>query len=306
MKIFSGRSHPQLANDIVKHLKMKLGQCEIINFKDNEIKVSFSENIRGCDVFIVQPTQAPADHLLELLLMIDAAKRASAYRITAVIPYFGYARQDRKDQPRVSISAKLIADLLSTAGADRVLALDLHASQIQGFFSIPVDHLYASPVFTTHFLSQKITNLCIVSPDVGNIKIASAYAKRLNAKLAIIDKRRTKPDEAKAMHILGSVKGKNVLIVDDIVDTANTLSSAIELIRKKGALSVRVATVHPVLSDGAIPRLQKSGVDEVYVSDSLPLKQKKPNWVKVISVSGLFADAIHRIHKNESISSLFK
>lgn len=305
IKVFSGRSHKQFSLDVCKHLDKNLGDCAIENFKDNEIKVFYRENIRGCDVFIIQPTQAPAENLLELLLMLDAAKRASAARITAVIPYFGYARQDRKDQPRVSISARLVADLISTAGADRVLTMDLHASQIQGFFNIPVDHLYASKVFVSYFLEQNYKDLCIVSPDVGNIKIASAYAKKLNAELAIIDKRRTKPDEAVAMNILGEVKDRNILLVDDIVDTARTLVTAIELLKKNGAKSIRIAAVHPVLSDGAIKRLDDVGINEMFVSDSLPFKESVPSWMKVISVAGLFADAINRIHQNKSISTLF-
>ncbi|MCX7835353.1 MAG: ribose-phosphate pyrophosphokinase [bacterium] len=305
IKVFSGRSHRQFALDVCKYLPVSLGDCLIENFKDNEIKVSYRENIRGCDVFIIQPTQAPAENLLELLLMIDAAKRASAARVTAVIPYFGYARQDRKDQPRVSISARLVADLISTAGADRVLTMDLHASQIQGFFNIPVDHLYASKVFVSFLLTQNYPDLCIVSPDVGNIKIASAYAKRLNAELAIIDKRRTGPDEAKAMNILGEVNNRNILLVDDIVDTAKTLATATELLKQKGARSIRIAAVHPVLSEGAINRLDEVGIHEMFVSDSLPIKENVPGWLKVVSVAELFADAIKRIHLNESISTLF-
>ncbi len=307
LKIFTGTAHPELAKKIADSVGVPLGECEIKRFSDGEIWVKFAENIRGNDVFIVQPTHPPADHLLELLLMIDAARRASAYRITAVIPYFGYARQDRKDQPRVAISARLVADLISTAGTDRVLTMDLHASQIQGFFNIPVDHLYAARVFTDLFRKANIQRPCIVSPDLGNIKIARAYAKRLNAELAIVDKRRAAHNVAEAMNILGDVKDRNVLIIDDIVDTAGTIQAAITGLRAAGANSVQVACTHGVLSGVACERLTEAKVDAMYVSDTLPLRDpvNPPNWLHVASVAGEFAEAILRIHNDASISSMF-
>ncbi len=307
LKIFTGTANPEFARRVATLAGVRLGECEIKRFADGEIWVKFAENIRGNDVFIVQPTNPPADHLLELLLMIDAAKRASADRITAVVPYFGYARQDRKDQPRVAISARLIAELISTAGADRVLAMDLHASQIQGFFNIPVDHLYAARVFTDIIRRQKIERLCIVSPDLGNMKIARAYAKRLDADLAIVDKRRAAHNVAEAMNILGDVNGKNVVLIDDIIDTAGTMAAAITAIRGAGANSVQVACTHAVLSGDAIDRLEASKIDALHVTDTLPLNLPKgiPEWVHVASVAGEFAEAILCTHEDRSISSMF-
>ncbi|MDK9701177.1 MAG: ribose-phosphate pyrophosphokinase [bacterium] len=306
LRIFTGTAHREFAVAIAHKLGVPLGNCDIKRFADGEIWVKFVENIRGNDVFLIQPTHPPADHLFELLLMVDAAKRASAQRITVVIPYFGYARQDRKDQPRVAISARLVADLISVAGVDRVLAMDLHAAQIQGFFNIPVDHLYAAPVFTDVIRHLNLDRLCVVSPDVGNIKIARAYAKRLNAELAMIDKRRTAHNVAEAMNILGDVRDRNVILIDDIVDTAGTLSAATKAVREAGAKSVQICCTHPVLSGEAIERLEVAKVDRMYVSDTLPLRiEKKPDWLHVASVATEFAEAIKRIHYNESISSLF-
>lgn len=306
-KIFSGRSNRHLSERIVKRLGEHLGKCEIRNFRDGEIWMKYNDNIRGDDVFIIQSTNPPADHLMELLIMVDAAKRASARRVTAVIPYFGYARQDRKDQPRVSITAKLVANLLTEAGADRIITMDLHAPQIQGFFDIPVDHLYSSAVFVPFFLKKKIPNLVVVSPDVGGIKMARAYAKRLNAELVLIDKRRPKANQAEVMNIIGNVDGKNVLIVDDLIDTGGTFCNAVHALKNAGAKQVFGACTHPLLSGDAVENICLSDVSKVYVTDSIALNSKVTTNKKfeVLSVSTIFAEAIKRAFKNQSISSLF-
>jgi len=304
LKVFSGRANRPLAEKIATELGEPLGRCEIKTFSDGEIWVKYSDNIRGSDVFIVQSTMPPAENLLELLIMIDAAKRASARKIAAVIPYFGYARQDRKDQPRVSITAKLVANLIMTAGADRVITMDLHAPQIQGFFDIPVDHLYSSAILVKHFKKHKVTNLAVASPDVGGIKMARAYAKRLEADLILIDKRRPRQNEAEVMNIIGDVKGKNILIVDDLVDTAGTLCNAVKALKDQGALDVYAACTHPVLSGNAIERMEKSDLRKMIVTDTLHVAGKT-NKIVVESVAHIFAEAMKRTFRHMSISSLF-
>lgn len=302
-KIFSGSANLQLAEKIAGKLDMPLGEIEIKKFSDGEIWVKYGENIRGSEVFIIQPTNPPSDNLLELLIMIDAAKRASAKRITAVIPYFGYSRQDRKDQPRVSITAKLCANLITVAGADRVMTMDLHAAQIQGFFDIPFDHLYGSSVFSKNF-DNISENLVVVSPDIGGIKMARSYAKRLHCGLVVIDKRRPKQNMAEVVNIIGSVADKDVLLVDDLIDTAGTFVGAIEALKKQGARDIYGAVTHPLLSGQAIERLNNSALKELYVSDTIYLHEKCEK-IKVKSASSIFAEAIKRTYNNESISSLF-
>jgi ribose-phosphate pyrophosphokinase len=304
ISIFAGRSNPSLARAISRSFGQELGQVEIKDFSDGEIYVHFEESIRGCDVFLIQSTQPNADNWIELLLMIDAVKRASAERITAVIPYFGYARQERKDQPRVSIAAKLMANLLTTAGIDRVLTMDLHASQIQGFFDVPVDHLYGSAIFIDHFRRMNLDNLVVVAPDVGGIKMARAYAKRLGADLALIDKRRPTQNVAEVMHIIGEVAGKNVVLIDDMVDTAGTLTSAAKSLREEGALKIMAASTHALLSGPAYDRIENSVIDEMVVTDTIPLKRSSDR-ISVVSVAEIFADAIRRIYTDESVSTLF-
>ena len=308
LKILSGSAHPTLAQSIAKNLNIGLCAAELTTFPDGETFVQIHENIRGGDVFIVQPTCPPTNqNLMELLIMIDAIKRASARRITAVIPYFGYARQDRKDQPRVPITAKLAANLLTTAGADRILTMDLHAGQIQGFFDIPLDHLFAVRVIVDHFKKKKIRNLVVASPDVGGIKMARAYAKRLGAELAIVDKRRIDDKHAEVMNILGEVKGKNIVIVDDLTSTASSICEAAEALKKAGALRIMAAVSHPVLSGPAVDRIRKSSIEEFIVTDTIPLDpSKKDKKIKVLSVAPLLAEAIARIHNEKSVSSLFK
>lgn len=304
LKIFSGRYSHYLGKKIAGNLKMDLGKCSIKTFSDGEIWVKYDENIRGSDVFIIQSTIPPADNLMELLIMIDAAKRASARRVNAVIPYFGYARQDRKDQPRVAITAKLVANLMTVAGADRVITMDLHASQLQGFFDIPVDHLYGSAVFMKKFREMKIPNLAVASPDVGGIKMARAYAKRLHSDLIVIDKRRPKPNVAEVMSIIGEVRGKNILIIDDLIDTGGTFINAVIALKDYGANQIYGACTHAVFSGESVKRINKSPLTKLFVSDTLPLTHKSPK-VEVVSVAGLFAESIRRTNKNQSISSLF-
>ncbi len=305
IKIFSGRSNLPLAEKIASEIGEPLGEREIVNFSDGEIWAKYSDNIRGSDVFIIQSTFPPAENLMELLIMIDAAKRASASRVTAVIPYFGYARQDRKDQPRVAISSKLVANLLTKAGAERVLTMDLHAAQIQGFFDIPVDHLYSSAVFVRQVKELKIPNLVVVSPDVGGIKFARAYATRLDADLVLIDKRRPKANVAEVVNIIGDVKGKNALIVDDLVDTAGTFVAAVNALRAAGVNDVYGACTHPIFSGDALARIENTPLKKLIVSDTVPLRRESPK-IQVMSVSRLFAEAIRRTYQNESISSLFE
>jgi ribose-phosphate pyrophosphokinase len=305
LKIFAGRSNRPLSEEIAGSIEMQLGSCDLRSFSDGEIWVKYSENIRGTDVFIIQSTHPPADNLMELLIMIDAARRASARRVTAVIPYFGYARQDRKDQPRVSITAKLVANLITEAGADRVITMDLHAPQIQGFFDIPVDHLYSSTLYTAFFNGRKIPNLAVVSPDVGGIKMARAFAKRLDADLILIDKRRPSQNEAEVMNIIGRVQGRNILIVDDLIDTGGTFCNAAKALRDNGAREIYGACTHPILSGQAIDRIEKSVVSKLFVTDTIPARNGLSDKFEVLSVAGIFGEAIRRGFTNQSISSLF-
>ncbi|MBX7045963.1 MAG: ribose-phosphate pyrophosphokinase [Ignavibacteria bacterium] len=304
LKVFSGRNSEYLAKKIAGMHGIKLGNVSIKTFSDGELWVKYEENIRGADLFIIQSTNPPFDNLFELLVMIDAARRASARRINAVIPYFGYARQDRKDQPRVAITAKLVANLIANAGADRVITMDLHAPQVQGFFDIPVDHLYCSQVFMESFKKMRIPNLAIATPDVGGIKMARAYAKRLHGDLIVIDKRRPKPNVAEVMNIIGDVEGKNVMIVDDLIDTGGTFVNAVEALKMNGAQNVYGACTHAVFSGNAIERINNSSLKKLYVSDTLPLKEKSPK-IEVKSIANLFAEAIVRTNKDQSITSLF-
>jgi len=305
--VFTGNANRPLALGICKHLDIHLGDAQVDKFSDGEIKVKVNENVRGHDVFVIQPTPYPSnDNLMELLILIDAFKRSSAQRITAVLPYFGYARQDRKDQPRVPITAKLVANILTTAGADRILTIDLHAGQIQGFFDIPLDHLFAAPLFIEHVKKMKIEPFVVVTPDVGGIKTARSYAKSLNSSLAIVDKRRVDDKKSEVMHIMGDVKGKNALIVDDMVATAGSLVEAIDAIKKAGALDIYAVATHPVLCGPAIERLRQSPIKQLIVSDTIPIeKERMIKKIKVLSVARLLAEAIKRIHNEESISILF-
>ena len=308
--ILSGNGNKTLSENICTALNLQLGEMLVTRFSDSETRVKIKDNVRGKDVFVIQPTSTPAnENLMELLIIIDALKRASAGRITAVIPYFGYARQDRKDQPRVPITAKLVANLLTIAGASRVLTLDLHAGQIQGFFDIPVDHIYAVNVFVEYLKKHKkplTDNLVIVSPDVGGIKMARAYAKKLSAGLAIVDKRRVSPESIEVMHILGEVEGKNAILVDDIIATGSSLVEAAEVLKNAGSKKIMAIVTHGILSADAVQKLEKSAIDTLFITDSIPLPEnKKHQKIKVITVSELFAEAIKRIHLDESISILF-
>jgi ribose-phosphate pyrophosphokinase len=307
IKLFSGRSNLSLAEKVAEKVGQPLGKCEVLSFSDGEIWAKYNENIRGTDVFIIQSTNPPASNLLELLIMLDAAKRASARRITAVIPYFGYARQDRKDQPRVSITAKLMANLITVAGADRVITMDLHAPQIQGFFDIPVDHLYSSAVYTTFFSQNPIPDLTVVSPDVGSIKMARAFAKRLGGELILIDKRRPKPNEVEVLNIIGNPEGRNILIVDDLIDTAGTFTNAVKALKDAGANNIYGACTHAILSGNALRRLDDSHIIKLYITDSVNVAPSivAENRIEVLSVADLFGEAILRAYRNESISSLF-
>jgi ribose-phosphate pyrophosphokinase len=308
LKLFSGNANPALAKEICQYLGVGLGEALVSEFSDGEIRVRIEENVRGTDVFVVQSCCAPVNNsIMELLIMIDALKRSSAYRITAVIPYFGYARQDRKDQPRVPISAKLMADLVTTAGADRVLTMDLHAGQIQGFFNIPVDHLYATPVLLDYITKEGSADLVVVSPDAGGVERARAFAKRLQANLAIIDKRREGPNNAQIMNIIGDVEGRNALLLDDMIDTAGTIVQGAQACAEKGARMVWAGCTHPVLSGPALERLQESCLTKVVVTNTIPLngKEQRCPKLRVLSVAPLLGEAITRIHEEESVSSLF-
>ena len=308
LKLFTGNSNPDLAREICAYLGIPLGEAIVSSFSDGEIRVKIEENVRGGDVFVVQSTCEPVNRsIMELLIMIDALRRSSASRITAVIPYYGYGRQDRKDQPRVPITAKLIADLITTAGTDRVLTMDLHAGQIQGFFNIPVDHLYATPVLLDYISKQGGSDLVVVSPDAGGVERARAFAKRLQAGLAIIDKRREGPNKAQMMNIIGDVDGRNVLLVDDMIDTAGTIVQGARACADKGARRVWAGCTHPVLSGPALERVQESCLAEVIVTNTIPLhgKEQLCPKLKVLSVASLLGEAISRIHEEESVSSLF-
>ena len=309
LKLFTGNSNLPLAQEISQYLKVPLGKATVETFSDGESKVEVKENVRGGDVFVVQSTSAPGnDNLMEMLLMLDAFKRASAKRITAVIPYFGYARQDRKVAPRVPISAKLVADLITTAGASRILTMDLHSGQIQGFFNIPVDNLYATPVLLQYLRRQLNRNeVTIVSPDAGGVERARDFATRLNASLAIIDKRRSGPNVVAEMNIIGEVKGQTAILLDDMVDTAGTLTMAAEALKKEGAKRIFGCCTHPVLSGPAIQKIKDSPLEELIVTNSIPLRPKaeKCKKIKVLSVAHLIGEAIRRTHDEKSISSLF-
>ena len=307
IKLFSGTAHVELAKEICAFLCIPMGAAEVKRFSDGEINVEIRENVRGVDVFVVQPTSPPVnDNLMELLILMDALKRASAKRVTAVIPYYGYARQDRKVFPRAPITAKLVADLLTAAGVSRVLTVDLHAGQIQGFFNIPVDHLYSAPVMLEYIKSNYKDDIVIVSPDAGGVERARAFAKRLNSPMAIIDKRRVSPNVAEVMNIIGAVEGKTAILLDDMVDTAGTLVQSADALRKKGAKRVFAMTTHPVLSGPAIERLEKSAIEELVVTNTIPLGEKAScRKLRVLSVAGLLGEAIKRIHFQDSVSSLF-
>lgn len=309
LKLFTGNANPELAESVAQYLDVDVGKALVGTFSDGEVNVEIQENVRGCDCFVLQSTCAPANtHVMELLIMIDALRRSSARRITAVLPYYGYARQDRKVRPRLPISAKLVADLISTAGTDRLLCIDLHAGQIQGFFNIPVDNLYATPVLLDAIRSRWGGEpLTMISPDAGGVERARAYAKRLNASLAIIDKRREAANVAEVMNIVGDVKGRTCVIVDDIVDTAGTLTEAARALRGAGAGRVSAAITHPVLSGPAIKRISESSLDELVITDTVPLspEAKDCEQLRVVSIAHLLSEAIRRINNEESVSSLF-
>ena len=307
-RLFSGTANPELARKIGEHIGVKVGEAKLQRFADGEVYFQLLENVRGVDVFVVQPTCYPVDqHLVELLVMIDALKRASAARITVVMPYYGYARQDRKDRPRVAISAKLIADLLTTAGANRALFVDLHAAQIQGFFNIPVDHLYASPVLVSYFRELNLPNLMVISPDPGGVERARFFAQKMGAPLAIVDKRRTDMNVAEVMNVVGDVAGKTCLIIDDIVDTAGTLVKTVDALLAAGATAVHACATHAVLSGPAIDRISSSRLEQLVVTDTIPLREQaqKLGKIKALSVAGLLGAAIESIHMETSVSTLF-
>lgn len=306
LKLLTGTANRPLAEKIAQFLGLPLTACEVSRFSDGEIFVQINENVRGADVFIIQPTNSPAENLMELLILIEASRRASAETITAVLPYYGYSRQDRKDQPRVAITAKLVANLITVAGADRVITMDLHASQIQGFFDIPSDHLYASSIFNRYFLDLKLPDPVVISPDVGAIRIARAFAKKLDAGLAIIDKRRPQANQAEILNIIGDVEGKTVIIRDDMVDTAGTIVQAADVLAQKGARAVYACATHPVLSGPALERIGKSKIKKFVVADTIDLSEKKlPANLEVLSSAPLFGESILRISRGESVSSLF-
>jgi len=308
IKILSGNSNIPLAEKICTGLNIPLGRAHVKKFSDGEIQVEIEENVRGMDVFVVQSTCTPVNaYLMELLIMMDAIKRASAERITAVLPYYGYARQDRKVAPRVPITAKLVADLITTAGANRLLTIDLHAGQIQGFFNIPVDHLYAAPVMMDFIKQEYVNDLVIVSPDAGGVERARAFGKRLGASLAIIDKRRSQPNESTVMNIIGDIKGKTALLLDDMVDTAGTLTQAADALVKAGAKKVAACCTHAVLSGHALEKINQSALEKMVVSDTIPIKPEAQSCKKIVvlSIASLLGEAIKRIHNNDSVSSLF-
>jgi ribose-phosphate pyrophosphokinase len=308
LRVLTGRGHAELSRRICRYLDVSLTEVLIEDFSDGELRLQIQENIRGTDVFIIQPTSPPAENMIELLLLLDAARRSSAQRITAVIPYFGYARQDRKDQPRVPISAKLMANLITTAGADRVLTMDLHAPQIQGFFDIPMDHLYAAPVLLDYYQQQKDpSTLAVVAPDVGSVKMARAFAKRLGVSLSIIDKRRPRPNQAEVVNFIGDVRNKDVVIFDDMIDTAGTMTDAAkELVNHQGARSVDVCATHALLSGPALDRLSEAPIGEVVVTNTVRFDlQDRCSKIRILDISQLLAEAIKRIHLEQSISSLF-
>lgn len=304
--VIAGNASRSLAESVCKHLGQALGHCDVTRFTDGEVFVQVEDNVRGADLFIVQSTYPPAEHLLELLMLIDACRRSSARRITAVVPYFGYARADRKDQPRVSITAKLVANLITTAGADRVLTMDLHSPQIQGFFDVPLDHLYAAPVIMAHFAHLQSESVVVVAPDAGGVKMARSFAKRLGADLAIVDKRRPSPDRTEIMNLIGEVEGRNCIILDDMINTAGTICQAAYELEKRGAKRVVACATHGVFTGDAFARLDAAPIDEVAVTNTLPLRSDAvPAKIKVLDVSKLLSKAILNIHHEESVSSLF-
>ncbi len=306
LKLVTGRSNRPLAEKIASHLGQQLTDCTVTTFSDGEVFVQINENIRGADLFIIQPTNAPAENLIELLMLIEASRRASAMRITAVIPYYGYARADRKDRPRVAITAKLVANLLTSVGADRIITMDLHASQIQGFFDLPHDHLYSSVIFNRYFRSMNLDNLILVSPDVGSIKLARATASALDTDLAIVDKRRPRANECKVMNLIGDVKDKNVLIRDDMVDTGGSLCSAAHFLKESGAKDIYAAATHGVLSGDAVQRIYDSPIKRMIITDSINQSQRSlPDTFDILSCAELIAEAIKRIFDEKSVSSLF-
>ncbi len=306
LRIFTGNASRKLAGSICEKLKTPIGDADVGRFEDGEVSVKFNENIRGSDVFIVQSTGAPADNLMELLVMLDAAKRASARRVTAVVPYFGYARQDRKDQPRAPISAKLVANLITVAGADRALTVDLHSAQIQGFFDIPFDHLYSAPVLVEYFAQKKIPDMMVVAPDIGSVKMARAYAKRLGVELGLVDKRRPRADAVEIMNIIGDVEGRNVVLFDDVVTTARTLCQAAVAIRAAGAKEIFAGVTHGVLSGDAIARIGQSPIRELAITDTVSHEHVTlPKNIVELSISGLLGEAVQRIHEERSLSTLF-
>jgi ribose-phosphate pyrophosphokinase len=304
--VVAGNASRDLAESVCKHLGQPLGHCEVTRFSDGEVFVQVEDNIRGIDLFIVQSTYPPAEHLVELLMLIDACRRSSARRITAVVPYYGYARADRKDQPRVSIAAKLVANLITTAGADRVLTMDLHSPQIQGFFDVPLDHLYAAPVIMQHFASLRSESVVVVAPDAGAVKMARAFGKRLGAELAIVDKRRPAPDRTEMMNLIGEVEGRSCIIIDDMINTAGTICQAAHELKKRGAKRVVACATHGVFTGDAFEKLDAAPIDEVAVTNTLPLRSGSvPAKIKVLDVSKLLSKAILNIHHEESVSSLF-
>jgi ribose-phosphate pyrophosphokinase len=306
--VFSGRGNPELADKIAAYLGIRLGEIKLFNFSDGENYCQVLENVRGRDVFVIQPTCHPVnDNLMELLIIMDALKRASAQRVNAVIPYYGYARQDRKDKPRVPITSRLVADLLEAVGTDRLICVDVHAAQIQGFFNVPVDHLFAAPVLINHIARMGLPNLTVVSPDAGGVERARAYAKRLGTQLAIVDKRREVANVAEVMNVIGDVKNRSCFIVDDIIDTSGTLCETVKALLEKGAKAVYAACTHPVFSGPAVDRLNASGISKVLVTDTIPIgeKQKLCSKIEVLSVAPLLGEAIQRIHDESSVSSLF-
>src|SRR5664280_2859576 len=308
LKVFGGRSHPALTGEICRNLGREAGRVTLYNFSDGENYCQIEENVRGADVFVVQPTGPPANHnLMELLIMLDAFKRSSASRVTAVLPYYGYARQDRKDKPRVPITAKLVADLIVAAGADRILSVDLHAPQIQGFFNIPVDHLFASPVLVDYFRKKQFPDLTVVSPDAGGVERARFFAKKMESALAIVDKRRVEMDVTEVMHVIGDVTNRTCLILDDIIDTAGTLVKTCQALLEAGARQVYACATHPVLSGPAVERISHSGLAEVVVTNTIPLTDAGRNEpkIKVLSIAGLIGRAIQSIHEETSVSRLF-
>jgi ribose-phosphate pyrophosphokinase len=304
MKLFSCRATKDLALKIADQLQIELGKSTVTEFSDGEFQPCYNESVRGCMVFIIQSTNPPADNLFELLLMIDAAKRASAYKVIAVIPYYGFARQDRKDRPRVSIGSKLSADLLSAAGVDRIITMDLHADQIQGFFNVPVDHLFGSAIFAPYIANLHLENLTVSAPDMGGSKRANAYARHLQSEMVLCYKLRKKPNVVEEMSIIGEVEGRNVVIIDDMVDTAGTLVLASQMMKERGAISIRAFATHPVLSGDAVERINNSPIEELVVTDSMPFKNSSSK-IKVLSIAEIFATTIQAVNTNQSISTSF-